>query len=856
MIKIDIDTRCWQIPKEEAFLGVESDDKVKILQFELSKNQFCDGLNFTDCNCFINYKNEGNDTIPYGITDMKLQEDGTVTFTWEVSRGATIFKGNTFAILCAKNVRDDGTVTNEWNSRIGSFTVSKGLEPLSSIAEVPEIDIISQLLSVAQKTNANAQTNIDKSSSLLEKAEGLRGQVSELKGDLVDLENDIIGFDNLLDNVNYINGKYINDNGELISLDDVKCTEQIPVHQTEYVANIEMLQSATVATYFRVHGYDANGWKRMITKEPIEVGSGTSDIIFRVPNDISTIRISCGESITINYIIDSNTCRPALKLNEMPNVIDYWEKGWLNVSTELGTSGDWEIYEQDNRMSSRIPVDKNCKQIIAKDGYLFRVMAFDSNDKSFGTYKDRDEFILEGNSKNLKTFDFTKHNYDHYRLTVLREDDGEITSDEAENCLIYLPFSMKEDNEKQYGVKYRYLPFMNEINNNNKNSLCLCALKTPIVNNKIPMHSGFLFHKLPNDDGEMFYGTTLENAKSIGKFNTDTSYISAHDKVQAISPSSGYVISATRGDRFNLYVWDGTVCHRLFANASLKPMGWLYNSGVDFIVDSNGVEHCIFAEYDGSATDKGGFYVWKGTYPYTSESDWKTVHHMDFDYHSNPLKKDSIVHFHQIRRDPWTNILYLTSGDKIGQLNWWYSSDFGETWNYIIRDSSSDYPWEEHILRCINFIFTKDYIYWAVDHGTNSCLNRIKRGSNGVIDISTRKKLCDIPFAIATNSCCYVESPNGIFMFTRIDIGEEYEDYYGSKVPLLLYSFEDNKLHTLGEIGLTNGSWGGHRGKCYLNYTNGQQPYPVMGFSQDTKCYFDIIGSDNENIGTIFYDIS
>ena len=173
MIKIDIDTRCWQIPKEECFLGVESDDKVKILQFELSKNEFCNGLNFTNCNCFINYKNEGNDTIPYLITDMEVQEDGTVTFTWEVSRGATIFKGNTFAILCAKKVREDGTITNEWNSRIGSFTVAKGIEPLSSITEVPEIDIISQLLSVAQKTNAKAETNINQSSQLLEKAEGL-----------------------------------------------------------------------------------------------------------------------------------------------------------------------------------------------------------------------------------------------------------------------------------------------------------------------------------------------------------------------------------------------------------------------------------------------------------------------------------------------------------------------------------------------------------------------------------------------------------------------------------------------------------------------------------------------------------
>ncbi|MDY2824246.1 MAG: hypothetical protein SOT45_00430 [Treponema sp.] len=217
MIKIDIDTRYWQIPKEECFLGVESDDKVKILRFELSKNEFCGGLNFTDCNCFINYKNEGNDTIPYLITDMEVQEDGTVTFTWEVSRGATIFKGNTLAILCAKMVSDDGTITNEWNSRIGSFTVAKGLEPLSSITEVPEIDIISQLLSVAQQTNANAQTNIDKSSSLLEKAEGLREQVSELKGDLGEKETAITDIQKKMSDSNSNDGFLLCDlNGNVV----------------------------------------------------------------------------------------------------------------------------------------------------------------------------------------------------------------------------------------------------------------------------------------------------------------------------------------------------------------------------------------------------------------------------------------------------------------------------------------------------------------------------------------------------------------------------------------------------------------------------------------------------------------
>ena len=195
MIKIDVDTRYWKIPKEEVFLGVESDDKVKTLQFELSKNEFYEGLNFTDCNCYINYKNEDNDAIPYGITDMAVQDDGKVTFTWEVSRGATIFQGNTFAVLCVKKVREDGTITNEWNSRIGAFIVNKGIEPKDSIAELPEIDIISQLLNTAQYVNQIAQENISKSEENIAKSEELIQTAQELleqndfyKGYIVDGE--------------------------------------------------------------------------------------------------------------------------------------------------------------------------------------------------------------------------------------------------------------------------------------------------------------------------------------------------------------------------------------------------------------------------------------------------------------------------------------------------------------------------------------------------------------------------------------------------------------------------------------------------------------------------------------------
>lgn len=395
-------------------------------------------------------------------------------------------------------------------------------------------------------------------------------------------------------------------------------------------------------------------------------------------------------------------------------------------------------------------------------------------------------------------------------------------------------------------AKPNFLPYENSIDTSDKSSLCLCGIKTDIVSNKIPFASGYLFHKLGSTDKSLYYGNTLRSAEKIGELSFDPKAY-----MFAISPTDGRVIMTTRGVRGAMKVWDGTNTTTLFSSATTKPMGWLYNSGVDFIIDGNNVEHCIFAEYTGSTTDYGGFYVWRGTYPYTSESDWTTVFHMDQGY-AQP-SSTNITHFHQVRRDPWTNILYLTSGDQPLQLKWWYSADYGENWTLLTDNSNNG--WEEHVARCINFAFTADYIYWAVDHGTNHSLNKVSRNAQtGIIDPSTRAKLADLPFGQATNTVCYVENPKGLFLFERIDSGNEYSQLYGTGIHHQFWSLESNELVDAGYLGLTNNSWGGHRGKCYTNYTNGQEPHPAMGFSVDTPCVFDIIGA-SDGLGTIFYNM-
>lgn len=373
--------------------------------------------------------------------------------------------------------------------------------------------------------------------------------------------------------------------------------------------------------------------------------------------------------------------------------------------------------------------------------------------------------------------------------------------------------------------------------------LALCSMVTKYKKDKKPFHEGYLFHRLRAGDESLYYGDRMDKLEKIGEvdFNTNNSML-------AISPKDKRVVATERGVKGELYVWDGVTTHVLF-NGVTGPKGWLYNSGVDFIEDENGDEYCIFAEYGGDVTAQaGGFYVWRGKFPYTSESDWEKVLFQDYG-------SGGIDHFHMVRKDPWTNLVYLTSGDWNSTSKWWYSEDDGKTWTMFARGSTSGF--EEHVMRCINFIFTEDYVYWAVDHGVNHSLNRIKRNTEtGILDLSTREMLTELPEGQATNSITYSHYPEGIFMFDRWDYGTAFEQYFHLPIKVQFWDIEREELVKVTEVKNRNSSWGGHRGQAYINYTNPYNPYPAIGFSDDTRNPFEVPVDNPSQVGTIYYDIS
>lgn len=392
-------------------------------------------------------------------------------------------------------------------------------------------------------------------------------------------------------------------------------------------------------------------------------------------------------------------------------------------------------------------------------------------------------------------------------------------------------------------ARVRFLPYESTLANEINSSMCLCGIKTKYEDEKIPFHEGFLFHKLNGNENKLYYGRTLEEQNEIGSvpFNVNNYFY-------GISPSDGRIICGRREAQGNLYVFDGENTTTLFGSATRKPYGWLYTTGIEFITDDQDQEWCVFGEYAHSGS--APFYVWRGKYPYTSESDWQIV--MTINSVSNTETVGSIRHFHQVRRDPWTDVLYLTSGDNKNQLNWWYSTDYGATWTLLLNDGSVG--WEDHVARCCNMVFTEEFIYWGSDHGENHCLNRIARDSEtGIIDPTSRKKLCDLPWGFATNSICYVEHLNALLCYDRADGYSKFSSIYDKPIKLLLYLIDQKTLVTLAEVPKDN-DWGGFRGKCYINYTSGQEPRPAMGFSADTPCQFKFIGASS-GLGTVFFDL-
>lgn len=129
-IEIDADTRTMIIPDTERIFGVMSDEKGERKYFRC-KRFVGNGIDLSKLSLRIVFQNaSGLDTgrDKYIVTDLATDGEDYVTFSWELSRKVTAYKGIISFIVCAIKTKSDGTITNEWNTTLANGIVLEGLE--------------------------------------------------------------------------------------------------------------------------------------------------------------------------------------------------------------------------------------------------------------------------------------------------------------------------------------------------------------------------------------------------------------------------------------------------------------------------------------------------------------------------------------------------------------------------------------------------------------------------------------------------------------------------------------------------------------------------------------------------------
>lgn len=134
---IDNDLRTITIPSGLQTVGVESDEGVRRLNFQMPK-QYGE-VDLSEFNIRINFMNANNSGDVYAVTDKAVSGDN-ITFSWLVGRNALAHRGNIRFIVCLKKTDAEGVVQQEFNTTVAQLTVLEGLETTEQvIQENPDI---------------------------------------------------------------------------------------------------------------------------------------------------------------------------------------------------------------------------------------------------------------------------------------------------------------------------------------------------------------------------------------------------------------------------------------------------------------------------------------------------------------------------------------------------------------------------------------------------------------------------------------------------------------------------------------------------------------------------------------------
>lgn len=152
-------TRRILIPQKYAVFGVESDEKTNRIKFAFPK-AVNDIQDLSQYNLRFNYIDAKGNTDQITARNMKVQGD-YVLFDWILTRNVTRYQGNISFIVCAVTVKEDGVISNEWNTTIATAQSLEGIEtePTPGEERIAR-DLLTELLISLNNSKDDAITEI------------------------------------------------------------------------------------------------------------------------------------------------------------------------------------------------------------------------------------------------------------------------------------------------------------------------------------------------------------------------------------------------------------------------------------------------------------------------------------------------------------------------------------------------------------------------------------------------------------------------------------------------------------------------------------------------------------------------
>lgn len=218
-IEIDADTRTMIIPDTERIFGVMSDEKGERKYFRC-KRFVGNGIDLSKLSLRIVFQNaSGLETgrDKYIVTDLATDGEDYVTFSWELSRKVTAYKGIISFIVCAIKTNSDGTITNEWNTTLSNGEVLEGLEA-NGTQEQEEVakDYYNQLEAELLRVANEQKTELEKKAQEVIKT--IPSDYTQIQKDVNELNEDI---GNII-NTDYRDGYIIDIGGNKLQDDGYK----------------------------------------------------------------------------------------------------------------------------------------------------------------------------------------------------------------------------------------------------------------------------------------------------------------------------------------------------------------------------------------------------------------------------------------------------------------------------------------------------------------------------------------------------------------------------------------------------------------------------------------------------------